>query len=256
MFEKEIEIHTVDGIADGFLYHPDGAGPWPGVLHLTDIGGIREVSRQISKQLVSLGYAVLMPNVFYRTAKPPLWAFQRSGDEKSKKRFQELASPLTPDAVERDSTPYIDFLAKQDGVKQAPFGIAGYCITGGIALRMAAAHPEKIAAVTSFHAGGLFTDAPTSPHLVLPRVKARLYFGHAEEDYSMPKEAIEKFERALAAWGGQYESETYAGAHHGWTMSDGSAYNEPQAERALAKLAELFAATLGGKNASGAARSA
>jgi carboxymethylenebutenolidase len=98
--------------------------------------------------------------------------------------------------------------------------------------------------MASFHGGGLYTDEPTSPHLVLPRIKARLYFGHATKDRSMPQEAIEKFDRALAAWGGKYESEVYDGAFHGWTTSDAPVYNQPQADRAFNKLTELFASTL------------
>ena len=122
--------------------------------------------------------------------------------------------------------------------------VVGYCFTGGMAMRAAAVRPEKIAAAASFHGGGLFTDAPASPHLVLPRVKAQLYFGHAINDNSMPKEAIEKLDRALAAWGGKYESEVYDGAYHGWTSSDAPVYNQAQAERAFEKLMGLFARTL------------
>jgi carboxymethylenebutenolidase len=245
MIEKGIEIRTADGTADGFLYQPEAKGRWPGVIHLTDIWGIRAANRDLSKRLAAEGYVVLMPNVFYRTGKPPVIPpGLKHGDEKFMQRFQELAAPLTPEAVERDASAYTDFLAKQESVGSGPFGIVGYCFTGGVALRMAAARPEKFTAVASFHGGRLCTDDPASPHLVLPRVKARLYFGHAVEDRSMPKEAIEKLEGALASWGGRYESETYEGAHHSWTMPDSPAYNEPQAERAFTKLVELFAATI------------
>jgi carboxymethylenebutenolidase len=90
----------------------------------------------------------------------------------------------------------------------------------------------------------LFTDAPTSPHLLLPRIKARLYFGHAVQDQAMPQEAIENFNRALQAWGSQYESEVYEGAYHGWTIPDSPAYNHHQAEPAFEKLRELFGRAL------------
>src|SRR5262249_47866130 len=125
-----------------------------------------------------------------------------------------------------------------------PIGVVGYCFTGALALRMAAARADRVAAAASFHGGGLYTAAPTSPHLVLPRVKARLYFGHAVEDRSMPAEAIARPGRALGGWGGRFESETYGGASHSWTVPDSPIYNQPQAERAFAKLTELFAATL------------
>lgn len=123
-------------------------------------------------------------------------------------------------------------------------GVVGYCFSGSLALRFAAARPDKIAAAASFHRGGLYTDRPDSPHTVLPRVKARLYFAHAVQDKSMPKEAIERFEAALASWGGLYESEPYEGAFHSWTATDGPVYNPTQAGRAYSKLLDLFRSTI------------
>jgi carboxymethylenebutenolidase len=159
-------------------------------------------------------------------------------------RFGELRAPLTPEAVERDATAYVNFLAAHAATSAGSIGVVGYCFTGAMAMRTAAAMPGKVAAMASFHGGGLYSDEPTSPHLVLPRIKAQLYFGHATKDRSMPQEAIEKFDRALAAWGGKYESEVYEGAFHGWTTSDAPVYNQPQADRAFNKLTELFAGTL------------
>src|SRR4029077_18422167 len=104
------------------------------------------------------------------------------------------------------------------------------CFAGQMALRAAAARPDRIAAAAAFHGGGLVTDTPTSPHLVLPRVKARLYFGHAVNDRSMPAEAIETLNAALEEWSGLYESDVYDGSLHGWTVPDSAVYNEPQAE--------------------------
>ena len=243
--EKQIEIRTADGTADGFLYTPEGGGQWPGVIQLTDIHGVRPVARDLAKRIAAKGYVVLLPNVFYRTGKSPLPDFQfKPGDEKSMARFRELAGPLTAAAMESDGASYVDFLAKQAGVSAAKMGVVGYCFTAAMAMRTAAARPERIVAVAGFHGGRLFTDDPASPHTILPRIKARFYFGHATDDHSMPKEAIEKFEQSLRAWGGKFESETYLGAQHGFTQPDMPAYNEPAAERAFEKLIELFDATL------------
>jgi carboxymethylenebutenolidase len=249
MIEEKIEIPMSDGTSGGFLYRPEGAGRWPGVIHLTDIGGIRPSQREMAQRLAAEGYTVLMPNVFYRTGRPPLFEpGVGPSDERAMKRYAELRAPLTPEAVERDATDYVDFLASQDSVGEGLMGVVGYCFTGGLALRIAAARPDKIGAAASFH-GGLFTDAPTSPHLVLPRIKAQLYFGHAIQDRSMPEEAIENLNRALEAWGGKYESQVYAGAYHSWTVLDSPVYNQQQAERAFEKLKELFGKTLSSGNA-------
>jgi carboxymethylenebutenolidase len=245
MIEQAIAIRTPDGTADGFLFQPETTGRWPGAIHLTDIAGIRPSEHDMCRRLSSEGYVVLMPNAFYRTGKPPLVDFPfKPGDEKTMNRISELKAPLTPEAIARDGSAYVDFLAAQESVKGGAMGIVGYCFTGAVALRIAADRPDKIAAAASFHGGGLFTEAPTSPHHVLPQVKARLYFGHAIEDRSMPKAAIENLEKALKVWGGKFESETYEGAHHSWTTPDSPVYDKKQADRAFGKLTDLFSATL------------
>jgi len=248
VIEEEIEIRTADGIADGFLFRAEGGDRLPGIMHLTDIGGIRQSHRDIARRLAAQGYTVLMPNVFYRTGRPPLFDFTPQypfqGDERTSKRFIELARPLTPDAMVRDGLDYMRFLASCDSVSEGAIGIFGYSVTGSMVLRIAAADPDKIAVAAAFHAGGLCNDASMSPHLLLPHIRARLYFGHAINDHMMREESIEKFDRALAAWGGRYESEVYEGAYHGWTVTDSPLYNERQAERAFEKLGELLAMTL------------
>jgi carboxymethylenebutenolidase len=245
MIEQGIEIRIGDGVADGYLYRRDDNQRQPGVILLTDILGIRAANREMARRLAEAGYTVLMPNVFYRTGKPPLFDFKFTpGEERTQKRLAELSGPLTPEAMERDATAYVHFLEENEFVRRGPLGLVGYCFTGAMALRTAAACSQQVTAAASFHGGRLFVDGPASPHLVLPRVKARLYFGHAVEDRSMPAESIEKLNEVLKGWGGKYESEIYDGAYHGWTVPDSPAYNHAQAERAFQKLTELFSAAL------------
>jgi carboxymethylenebutenolidase len=254
MIEEAVEIPTADGSADAFVYRTEGGPARPGVLYLTDIGGIRPANRAGARKLAEEGYVVLLPNVFYRTSKPPLFDFRpKPGDERAMKRFAELTAPLVPEAVERDAASYVDHLAAQPWVAPGGLGVVGHCFSGSFALRTAAARPDKIAAAASFHGGGLFTANPTSPHLVLPRVRARLYFGHAIKDRSMSPEAIAGLDQALAAWGGRYESVVYDGAYHGWTSSDSPIYHEAQAQRAFESLTALLRAALGSADALGAA---
>jgi carboxymethylenebutenolidase len=245
MIEEKVEIRTPDGTADGVLFRPAGEGRSPAVIHLTDVGGIRPAPLGMARRQAEQGYVVLVPNAFYRTGRPPLFDFQPDfTDARTLQRFGELAGPLTPDAIARDASSYVDFLAAHGSVSTTAMGVVGYCFTGAMAIRTAAARPDRIGAAASFHGGGLYTDTPQSPHLVLPRVKARLYFGHAVNDRTMPQDAIDKLDHALEAWAGNHESEVYDGALHGWTVPDSPAYNGPQAERAFVKLKELFVNTL------------
>ncbi|MGH7602897.1 MAG: dienelactone hydrolase family protein [Gemmatimonadaceae bacterium] len=240
MIEQHIDVVTKDGTVDAELARPDSTDRLPGVIVLTDIHGLRPAMTDFSKRIAEHGYLVLTPNIFYRTSKSPVFDFEADfRNERTQARFKELVGPLTPDAMARDASAYVDFLSAQPNVSRGPMGVVGFCFSGAFALRTAAARPDRIGAAASFHGARLFMDTPDSPHLVLPRVKARLYFGHAENDQSMRAELIEKLDRALDEWGGSYESEVYEGAKHGW-MFPGKVYHPEQADRGFENLMELF----------------
>lgn len=247
MSEAKVEVRGSEGSAEAHLFTPStGSGPWPGVVFLTDIMGIRGANLAMAARIAEHGYVVLVPNIFYRVTKLPVVDFElKMGDERTMKRMGELRAGLSNAQMGPDGAAYAQFLLAQPDVKGPKIGVVGYCFTGTMAIRTAAAAPDQVAAAASFHGGGLYTDQPDSPHLLLSRIKARLYFGHAIEDRGMPPEAIEKLETLLKSWPGKSESETYAGARHGWTVPGRpEVYNEAQAERHYVKLFELLDATL------------
>lgn len=243
--EQHITISLPDGSADAYLYSKQGERH-PGVLFLADIGGIRDAELKKARRMAEQGYTVLVPNIFYRTGKPPVIPYPADlGSEPMVKRMQELRGPLTPEAIARDANVYVDFLTSQPSVAEGPIGVVGYCFSGALAMRIAAERPDEVAALATFHAGRLYLENdPNSPHLLLPKIRAQLYFGHAVQDKGMTAEMIAKFEDALRKWGGQFESETYEGAYHSWTTLDSPVYNQPQAERAFGELTELFRESL------------
>jgi carboxymethylenebutenolidase len=245
MISQQVEIPTTDGTVDALLLGPDTAETLPGVIQLTDGLGFRQAHVDLSKRIAEHGYVVLTPNIFYRTTRPPAFDFDADfTSERTMNRFRELASPLTPEAMTKDGAAYVDFLSAQPLVSRGPMGVVGFCFSGQFALRTAAARPDRIAAAASFHGGGLLTDTDRSPHLGLPQVKARLYFGHSDTDRSMPIAAIKKLEEALQAWGGTFQSETYDGAVHGWMIPGARMYHPQHAERGFMKLMELLDSTL------------
>jgi carboxymethylenebutenolidase len=252
VIEQLLEVPTTDGTTQALLTRPDSPEALPAIINLTDGLGFRDAFADQSRRIADYGYVVLTPNIFYRTSKLPVFDFEPDfTSERTTNRFRELTGPLTPDAMERDASAYVDFLAAQPLVSGGPMGVVGFCFAGKFALRVAAARPDRIGAAASFHGGGLVTDTGDSPHLVLPKVRAHLYFGHAENDQGMPAEAIEKLDKALEEWGGTYESETYEGARHGWMIPGGKVHNPEQAERGFAKLIALFDSALGSTVAAG-----
>ena len=246
MSETRVDVKAADGTAEGVLFAPSsGTGPWPGVVYLTDIMGIRPAYHAMAQRLADQGFAVLMPNVFYRGTKLPVLDFvPQMGDERTMKRMGELRNSLPNDKMGPDGAAYAEWLLKQPSVRGPKVGVVGYCFSGQMSIRTAAAAPETVAAAISFHGGGLYTDQPNSPHLLLPQIKASVYTGHAINDRSMPAEAITKFEAALKDWGGRGESETYD-ALHGWCIPGRpEIYKESEAERAFHKMVAVLKAAL------------
>jgi len=148
---------------------------------------------------------------------------------------------LTPERLAADGAAYLDELAK---VAEEPFAITGYCMGTRLGLRIAAAHPDRVAALGGFHGGGLVTDDPASPHLSAGALRAELYFGHADQDPTNSSEQIAALDEALDSAGVRHQTEVYDGARHGYTMADTPAYDEAAAERHFAALFDLLERTL------------
>jgi carboxymethylenebutenolidase len=246
----QVNIPAADGVIDAHAYHPVGPGAWPAVLLFTDIRGVRPVFEAMGQRLAALGYAVLLPNTYYRGGRAPVVdPTLPVADDAAKGRRAVLRATLTPEALRADIAVLLDYLTAQPYVRGPQTGVIGYCMSGSFALRAAAAFPDRIAAAASFHGGGLATEAPDSPHLNVERIKAQLYFGHAEADASMPPEAIARLDSALTQAGVKFTSEIYA-ARHGFAVTDGAAYDEAAAEKHWHNLLGLFDAALGQKTVS------
>lgn len=246
MPSTHVDVPTPDGVADAYLARPDAGERSPGVLFVIDAIGLRPRIEEMADRIAARGYAVLAPNVFYRAGRAPVVAPVDLTDPAKRDGFMASIRPLmeqlTPEAVVRDGGAYLDYL---ETVAIAPFAITGYCMGGRVGWRIAAAHPERVAALASFHGGGLVTDEPDSPHRSAGDLRAELYFGHADQDPSMTPEQIAALERALDDAEVPYRSELYTGARHGYTMSDTAVYDEAAAERHFDALFALLERTLG-----------
>ena len=170
MTEHKVEIPGADGLAEGYVYTPSqGTGPWPGVVFLTDVFGVRDANKVMAKRVAEQGYVVALPNIFYRTDKLPITGFDKSGGEKSKR--DQLVESLNATQMRDDGKAYVQYLLLRTDVKKGRLGVVGYCFTGKMALRTAAHVPDLIGAAASFHGGHLFTDKPDSPHIEIPKVE-------------------------------------------------------------------------------------
>lgn len=247
MSVAKIVIPAADGSIDAHLFRPDGvAGDRPVVILLTDIRGSRPVYEDLAAHIADADHAVLLPNVYYRSAPAPQVVPGAPFDDETRARLQGYRALLTPEAQARDFTAYVEALDKLEGIDASRIGTVGYCMTGSFALRLAAQYPDRVRSAASFHGGNLaVADDPASPHLLAGRIKARLHIGHADQDASAPPEQIAALDRALADAGVDFTTEFYAGARHGFSTPDSAAYDAAASERHLRRLLTLFAETLG-----------
>ena len=244
--EKDVLVKTADGNADAALFAPAGKGKWPAVLMWPDILGLRPVFREMGKRLAAQGYVVLVVNPYYRAAKAPVvsgpFDFSSKADMD---KIMAFRSGLTDAMVDRDSAAYVGFLDAQPQTdKRRKMGVQGFCMSGPISFRTAAARADRIGAVATFHPGALVTDKPSSPHLLIPKTRASYLVIIAKNDAEhMPKEA----DTLKAAFAAAHRPATVevSTANHGWTVAGSQTYDEAAAERAWAELLPFYRANLG-----------
>lgn len=241
----DVAIKTPDGVADAYFVHP-ASGTAPGVLMWPDIFGLRPAFKAMASRLAESGYAVLVINPFYRTQKAPTAPEHPDfNDPATRQALMSLAGTLTPATALTDAKAFVAFLDDQPSVdKSRKLGTAGYCMGGPFVFRTAAALADRIGAGATFHGGGLVTDKPDSPHLLIPRMRAHFLIAIAENDDKRQPQAKDVLRESFDTAHLPAEIEVYAGTMHGWCPPDAQVYNQVQAEKAWSRLLVLFGRAL------------
>jgi len=245
MHHEEMQIRTPDGRCPTHVYHPDGAGPWPGVIVYMDAIGWRPAMMAIAERIANAGYFVLLPNLFYRVEFDVSKGLKLFSDPDVRADMMTRVMPsASPANVVRDSKTFLDYLDAQPNVIHDRIGIVGYCMGGRLALYVAGQLGDRIAAAALYHAGGVATEAPDSPHLLAKNIRARMYIGGAMEDSGFDEAQQHRLQQALDDAGVDYTLEMYA-ARHGWVPTDTPVHDSVAAAKHWETLLQLFDETLG-----------
>lgn len=247
MSMTEVSIAMPEGPARAFTFAPSsGTGPWPGAVFVMDAPAIRPALFEMCQRLADGGYFVLLPDMFWRAGpyEPINLREAMASDEARRAVFGRLRGSTDAAKMNADMGVFIDYVLGQDQVKGSAVGLTGYCMGGGVVLRAAGTYPDKVASAGAFHGGNMATDAEDSPHLLAPRIKARIYVGGADQDNGFLPDQAERLAKALTAAGVSNKVEIYEGARHGYAPKDMPAYNEAGAERHWRELFKLFSETL------------
>lgn len=243
-----IDIQTRDGTCPAHVYRPAGAGPWPGVLVFMDGLGIRPAMLEVGERIAAHGYFVLLPDLFYRSGPyepmDPHTTF--SDPAKRKVLMEKFFSLATAANVMSDTRAFLDYLSTLPDMKPGGIATTGYCMGGFMSLTAAGTYPDRIVAAASYHGGRLATDAPESPHLLAPNIRARVYVAGAIDDPTFPDDMRARLADALGDAGVEHVIETYP-ARHGWVLRDTPVYDAAAAERHYRTLFALLDATLPGR---------
>lgn len=241
----DVTIPTPDGECAASLHTPDGTGPWPAVIVFPDAGGVRETFRGMADRLAGLGYAALLPDVYYREGGfEPFDMNTVFSDPRERKRLMGLVGSLTNDMIVADVGAFLDFLAGRPEVRGDGVGTTGYCMGGRTSLIATGTHPGRVAAAASFHGGRIAVDGdPNSPHLLAEKVDATVYVAGAENDDSFTPEQAALLDAALTAAGVRHTVEFYPAAH-GFAVPDNPTYDAAAEQRHWESLERLYGATL------------
>jgi len=238
---SDVDIRTPDGTADAYFVSPS-KGAHAAVLVWPDIYGLRPAFRQMGKRLAGSGYTVLVVNPYYRKQRAPVAPEHADFDDPATRdALMSLRNTLTPTTTQTDAVAFVKWLDGQPAVdRRKRIGTTGYCMTGPFTMQTAAALPERVGAGASFHGGGLVTDKPDSPHLLIPKMKAQFLIAIAESDDKRQPEAKDVLRDVFAKAKLPAEIEVYAGTIHGWCPLDARVYNHDQAEKAWSRMLVLF----------------
>ena len=243
MIEHHLDIQTADGAMNTFITHPEEGGPHPVVLFYMDAPGKREELHDMARRIATVGYYVVLPNLYYRKTRE----FVMVRDEEGFKRMFAMMEHVTIDLVMRDTQAMLDFVDGRKEAKSSALGAVGYCMSGPFVFAAAAHYPERVKCAASLYGVRLATDDADSPHRNAHQVKGELYFGCAETDKYAPKEMIDKLDAHLKSIPGlRARVEWYPGAEHGFAFPQRAGiFHKPSAERHWERLFALFRRNLG-----------
>jgi carboxymethylenebutenolidase len=244
MIEHQVDIATADGAMSTFVCHPERGGPYPVVLFFMDAPGIREELRDMARRLASVGYYVMLPNLYYRTGVNELGDFIGDANAPVREKMMGLMATLTIPMVMSDADALIVFADKDPAASQGKIGAVGYCMSGQYAISAAARYPDRVGAAASIYGVRLFTDTSDSPHLAARKAKGEIYVAWAETDHYAPLDQLEPMRSSMAEGGVKAEVELYNGVEHGFAFPQRPAYDRPAAERHWERLFDLFGRTL------------
>lgn len=226
MIEREIDVTTPAGEMKTFIFHPEHGGRHPVVLYLMDAPSIRPALKDMASRLASSGYYVMLPYLFYRGG--PFREFGQSDEDMHARH--ELMETVTPTNIVDDARALLDVAANDEAARGGKVGAVGFCMSGGLAISLARALPERVDAVASIHGAWLVRDTPDSPHLGLQTVQAELYLGWADNDVTAPPETVAVMREALDRAEVKYTLDFITDAVHGYAPPGGERYNREASE--------------------------
>jgi carboxymethylenebutenolidase len=246
MIEQNVDIPTRDGAMPSFICHPERGTPHPPVLMLMDAPGIREELHDMARRLATVGYYVVLPNLYYRAGRDAVFGpTVLDAGSPEHVRMRAIRTKMTIPPVMEDVAAMLAFVDQQGAAKAGPVGVHGYCMSGPYALAAASRFPWRIAAAASFYGTWLVSDAEESPHLTFGQTRGELYIGCAEHDDLAPLPMVETLRAHFEQSGAAGEIEIYPGVHHGFGFPQRWCYDKPAAERHWERLIALYRRRLG-----------
>jgi len=248
MIDRFVTVPTKAGVMECFVSHPEENAPFPAVVLYMDIWGVREELYDVARRVASVGYYVILPDLYYRQGKVRQAFYDAEGKQRSFQALspeeqQQVLQPLfalKDEMVLEDTAALIDFLGKGEAVKAGPMGCYGYCLGGRLILRVAGAFPDRFKASAGMHGTDIVTEGPDSAHLAAVTAQGEIYMGYGELDKFSTPPVIETMRQTLSNRGFRYRYAVHKNIHHGYGLPDRDVYDTASTNRDWENIFAMF----------------
>jgi carboxymethylenebutenolidase len=215
--------------------YPDQAGEFPVVVVISEVWGVHEWIRDVTRRFAKEGYYAVAPELF-----------SREGGLAQVTEMQKVLGVVFNAPLKRivgDLRAGAEYARKQPAARGDRIGVTGFCWGGQMTLTFPAFYKDTKAAVAWYgppHRAQKDEPKPLTALDVAAEIPCPALLLYGAADQGIPVSEVEKMEAALKAAGRTVEKMVYPEGPHGFLADYRPSYRPEMAKDAWGKCLAFF----------------